>query len=375
MKKLWLMPALFMALISCNDNPEKYVVDGTVTGKGIGKLAILERRDERVGYQPIDTSEIKNGKFTFEGKAGEIGLFFIRIDSVGRSSLILEPGEIDITIKKDSLFANKLSGTPNNEQLATFSKESMKYQKELIDYQSANRERFEKAAAARDTAVFLQLKNELFAIRSKVDSLTVKYSEEYVSKNPDSYISALIVEDYINRYYNKPEIIERAFAGLSPEMKKTKTGQNIVKALEKMKTVDIGRRAPNFSAKNPEGKEVSLNESLGRVTIIDFWASWCGPCRRENPNVVALYNEYHSKGLNIIGVSLDKSADKWKEAIAKDGLAWTQISNLMEWNDPIAKKYGVESIPATFVLNQYGVVVAKNLSGEKLREKVAEMLK
>ena len=115
-------------------------------------------------------------------------------------------------------------------------------------------------------------------------------------------------------------------------------------------------------------------ESLGKVTIVDFWASWCGPCRAENPNVVAIYKEFHSKGLNIIGVSLDKDAVKWKEAIAKDKLIWTQVSNLKFWDEPIAKQYNVESIPATFILDESGKVVAKDLRGEELKAKIIELL-
>ncbi len=117
-----------------------------------------------------------------------------------------------------------------------------------------------------------------------------------------------------------------------------------------------------------------MKESLGKVTIIDFWASWCGPCRAENPNVVALYNELHSKGLNIIGVSLDEDATKWKAAIAKDKLTWTQVSNLKGWKDPIALTYEVEGIPATFILDAKGNIVAKNLRGDELKAKVKELL-
>ena len=114
---------------------------------------------------------------------------------------------------------------------------------------------------------------------------------------------------------------------------------------------------------------------MGKITIIDFWASWCGPCRQENPNVVALYNEYHSKGLNIIGVSLDTNAAKWKEAIAKDKLAWTQISNLKGWEDPIAKQYQIEGIPATLLLDEKGMIIGKDLRGEQLEARVAALLK
>ncbi|MGG5503999.1 peroxiredoxin family protein, partial [Myroides odoratimimus] len=138
--------------------------------------------------------------------------------------------------------------------------------------------------------------------------------------------------------------------------------------------VKIGDKAPDFSAPSPEGKEISLKESLGKLTIIDFWASWCGPCRTENPNVVALYEEYHPKGLNIIGVSLDKDKAKWIEAIAKDKLTWNQISNLKFWEEPIAQNYEVRAIPATYLLDENGVVIAKNLRGKKLRAKVQEIL-
>lgn len=110
------------------------------------------------------------------------------------------------------------------------------------------------------------------------------------------------------------------------------------------------------------------------MTIIDFWASWCAPCRKENPNVVALYNELHPKGLNIIGVSLDKDAAKWKEAIAKDKLAWTHVSNLMQWEDPIAKQYEIESIPSTVVLDAKGNIVARDIFGAELKAKILELL-
>ncbi|RZK10948.1 MAG: TlpA family protein disulfide reductase [Flavobacterium sp.] len=137
----------------------------------------------------------------------------------------------------------------------------------------------------------------------------------------------------------------------------------------------MGSIAPDFSAPNTDGKKISLKESLGKITIIDFWASWCGPCRQENPNVVALYNEFHAKGLNIIGVSLDTNITKWKEAIPKDKLTWTQISNLQGWEDPIAQLYKIEGIPATLLLDASGKIIAKDLRGDALKSKVASLLK
>ena len=138
----------------------------------------------------------------------------------------------------------------------------------------------------------------------------------------------------------------------------------------------IGKIVPNFSAPNPQGELIELNKIKGKVTIIDFWASWCKPCRVENPNLVKLYNEYHPKGLEIISVSLDREAQKdfWIKAIEKDQLNWYNISNLKFWQEPIAKLYGVNSIPATFIIDENGILIAKKLRGAQLDQKIKELL-
>lgn len=162
---------------------------------------------------------------------------------------------------------------------------------------------------------------------------------------------------------------------LDPKVKAADEGKKIKKSLDTIKNLSIGSLAPDFSGPNPEGKIVSLKESMGKLTIIDFWASWCASCRQENSNVVALYKEFHDKGINIIGISLDKDVHKWKEAIAKDKLAWTQISNLKGWgNDPIALQYNIKGLPAIFLIDANGKIIAKDLHGAELRARVAAAL-
>jgi peroxiredoxin len=167
---------------------------------------------------------------------------------------------------------------------------------------------------------------------------------------------------------------------LSNELKASSYGKRISNFITAKKAekpqVKVGDMAPDFTGQTPEGKTLSLNDIKGKVTIIDFWASWCGPCRHENPNVVRMYNKYHNKGLEIIGVSLDREGqkDRWIKAIADDELTWHHVSNLQFWQDPIAKLYHVRSIPATFILDENGNIVATNLRGQDLENKVAELL-
>ncbi|EDO27536.1 predicted protein [Nematostella vectensis] len=177
----------------------------------------------------------------------------------------------------------------------------------------------------------------------------------------------------VNKSITKEET-EVYYNQLGKESLETTYAKNIEKTLKSMNNLSIGKKAPEFSAPSPEGKMISLKESLGKITIIDFWASWCGPCRAENPNVVAMYNKYHSKGLNMIGVSLDRDGTKWKEAIKKDGLTWAHVSNLKFWQDPIAELYNIKSIPATYILDEKGIIIAKDLRGEELEAKVKELL-
>ncbi|MDC1266258.1 TlpA family protein disulfide reductase, partial [Flavobacteriaceae bacterium] len=140
--------------------------------------------------------------------------------------------------------------------------------------------------------------------------------------------------------------------------------------------IKIGMQAPDFSAPNPEGEQITLSEIKGKVTIVDFWASWCKPCRIENPNLVKLYDKYHSKGLEIISVSLERGNQKafWIEAIKKDQLSWYNVSNLKFWQDPIAQAYSVNSIPATFILDENGTLIAERLRGAELEAKIKSLL-
>jgi peroxiredoxin len=165
------------------------------------------------------------------------------------------------------------------------------------------------------------------------------------------------------------------FNGLSPAIKASEGGKQFAERLPKLKAVALGATAPGFAEADTAGKMVSLSSFRGKYVLIDFWASWCGPCRQENPNVVKAFNHYKGQKFTIVGVSLDRPGgkDKWLKAIHNDGLAWTQLSDLKFWDSKAAGLYAVRGIPQNFLLDPNGKIIGKNLRGEDLENKLEEL--
>ncbi len=380
MKKIFCIAASAIFLISCNKKSENYHIIGTIDFPDAKQIFIEIPGESRANIITIDTAVVNNGSFEFKGKAEEITMAYLSIAGMNaKIPFILENEKMNVVIYKDSMQASKVTGSYNNDEFINFNKkykeEQGKVYRKMQEFEEQNRDKMMEARNSNNQAVIEELTNQHRAFRNEIFS----YMLEYVSNNPKSYVSVLLLSDMVNN----PEIdfqkLQSGFESLNKNLKATKLAKQVEERLKTISATAIGGIAPDFSAPNPEGKMISLKESLGKVTIIDFWASWCRPCRIENPNVVALYNEYHDKGLNIIGVSLDREHQKqqWIEAIATDKLTWPQVSNLVgrQAQDPIAELYGVNSIPATFVLDRQGKIVAKNLRGEQLRAKVEELLK
>ncbi len=370
-------------LISCNKaGDNEYIISGTVKGIADGKTVILEKQDGMGQVVPLDTVKVKDGKFTMTGSAKEPEIMLLQVETTqGKVPFVLENGDIKIIIDKDSLQKSKFSGTYNNDVFSKFNDDLTKFQKEfqkkLTSFQNANMAKMNAAQEAKDTITINKLMKEYQGIQKEGMEFYVKFAEG----NPKALLSALIVDSMLNDPAVDLVRVKKIYAGFSPELKKYKPGKSIQSKLDKIAnpvtvapTANVGSVAPDFSGPNPEGKSISLKQSLGKVTLVDFWASWCKPCRAENPNVVALYAKYHAKGLNILSVSLDKEVSAWKAAIAKDKLTWNHVSNLKEFEDPIALQYGINAIPSIFILDAKGVIIAKDLRGEELNAKIASLL-
>jgi len=233
----------------------------------------------------------------------------------------------------------------------------------------------------------LRKKDSIRTILEKYSEQISGYPLKYLNENNDTYFSLNLLGLEINNPKIDLKAYMEAFNNLTPRLKETPKGKEIsakldelYKEYQKIAHLEVGKLAPNFEAPTPDGKMVSLDDLKGKVTIIDFWAAWCGPCRKENPNVVRIYNKFHDQGLEIIGVSLDGNRRQndpkksWLDAIEKDNLVWTQVSNLQYFNDPVARLYNIASIPATFILDKDGKIAYKNLRGKALELKVQELL-
>lgn len=197
---------------------------------------------------------------------------------------------------------------------------------------------------------------------------------EFAKTHPKSYLS-LIALKQAAAVAETAVAATQAYYNLSPKLKNTEIGKTIVVLLASSAKTKIGEPAPEFTQSTPEDKAVKLSDFKGKYVLIDFWASWCGPCREENPNVVAAYNKYKDKGFTILGVSLDNPGKKeaWMKAIADDKLPWTQVSDLKGWDNIVALQYGVRSVPTNFLVDPEGKIIAKDLKGETLNSKLAEL--
>ena len=368
--------ASLLLFISCGEtqsNAKGYTIETTINGVPDGVRAFLKVPNKKGQPMPKDTAVVQNGKFTFTGiiEYPQMGFVFVN-GAQGSISVILEKGTVQVEAERTNLMDAKVSGGKHNQEYVNFIEDSKLLSLKI----NKVREQYAAAMKVKDTATIATVKTQI----TELEKQGLTYQEDYVKEHPTSYISVLLVNRLLRNKRTTAPKAKVFYDGLPEDMKKTTVAEDLYIQIIELMRAAVGSVATNFTAPNPEGKNISLNDIKGKVTIIDFWAAWCGPCRRENPNVVNIYNKYHADGLEIIGVSLDgrpkqgNAKQDWIRAIEQDKLPWHQVSNLAGFRDGIARSYNVRAIPATFILNDKGVIVAKNLRGAQLEAKVKELL-
>jgi peroxiredoxin len=345
-----------------------FTITGKVTGLKDSTLVYLVNSNNG---NPVAQTYASKGNFKLFGKlesADVYQLSFIGYKDV--YEVFLDNANVDVTGAATSIKKLAVSGSPVAQDYALYEKRF-----------NPLKDKLNKNVTLANQTSEQKKRDSLVKLVNKTVEDIQKQIDLFIKEKPGSPVSAFIL--YItNSLSSDPSIIEDRFAKLTASAKNNVYARAIEQMLEQQKAASaaqefgpIGSVAPDFTQNDPEGKPVALSSLRGKYVLIDFWASWCGPCRRENPNVVAAYNEFKDKNFTILGVSLDQDKDRWLQAIQADNLTWTQVSDLAYWNNAAAKQYQVTGIPANFLLDPSGKIIAKNLRGEELRQKLAQILK